>query len=359
MAYTPIFKSGDKSSVKNYRPISLLCTISKVLERLVFICVADHVADYISNCQFGFTKGRSSQQQLLIMLDTIYTNFENKIYAYLDLKKAFDSVDHNILLSKLQSMGITGQLLACLEAYLADRQQLVSIHGEFSGLLPVTSGVPQGSLLGPLLFSVYINDLPDSVHLTKPLLFADDSKCLGTVRDRQISSPSDLQLDLDSLSLWSLTNRIAFNGAKCVLLSFPHGSAPPSHFISGVEIPLVYSTRDLGVLITDTLSWSDHIHLITSKAYKMLGLIRRSFAVSVSNKKSLYVSLVKSHLLYCSVIWRPHLRKDIMLLERVQRRASKFLLNDYSSDYKSRLISIAAKRHSVLFKISSLSNFCF
>ena len=95
---TPIFKSGDKSSVKNYRPISLLCTISKVLERLVFICVADHVADYISNCQFGFTKGRSSQQQLLIMLDIIYTNFENKIYsdvAYLDLKKAFDSVDHN------------------------------------------------------------------------------------------------------------------------------------------------------------------------------------------------------------------------------------------------------------------------
>ena len=117
------------------------------------------------------------------MLDTIYTNFENKIYsdvAYLDLNKAFDSVDHNILLSKLQSMGITGQLLAWLEAYLADRQQLVSIHGEFSGLLPVTSGVPQGSLLGPLLFSVYINDLPDSVHLTKPLLFADDSKCLGT-----------------------------------------------------------------------------------------------------------------------------------------------------------------------------------
>ena len=276
-------------------------------------------------------------------------------------------MDHNILLSKLQSMGITGQLLACLEAYLADRQQLVSIHGEFSGLLPVTSGVPQGSLLGPLLFSVYINDLPDSVHLTKPLLFADDSKCLGTVRDRQISSPSDLQLDLDSLSLWSLTNRIAFNGAKCVLLSFPHGSAPPSHFISGVEIPLVNSTRDLGVLITDTLSWSDHIHLITSKAYKMLGLIRRSFSntLSVSNKKSLYVSLVKSHLLYCSVIWRPHLRKDIMLLERVQRRASKFLLNDYSSDYKSRLIlnllplSMVMELNDILFFLKSFTLYFF
>ena len=125
---------------------------------------------------------------------------------------------------------------------------------------------------------------------------------------------------------------------------------------SGVEIPLVNSTRDLGVLITDTLSWSDHIHLITSKAYKMLGLIRRSFSntLSVFNKKSLYVSLVKSHLLYCSVIWRPHLRKDIMLLERVQRRASKFLLNDYSSDYKSRMISLNLLPLSMVMELNDI-----
>ena len=132
------------------------------------------------------------------------------------------------------------------------------------------------------------------------------------------SVTTDLQLDLDSLSLWSLTNNIAFNAAKSALLSFPHGSVPSPHFISGIEIPMVSSTRDLGVLIFDTLSWSDHIHRITSKAYKMLGLVRRSFSnkLPVSVKKSLYLSLVRSHLMYRSVIWRPYLCKDIILLEK-------------------------------------------
>ena len=125
---------------------------------------------------------------------------------------------------------------------------------------------------------------------------------------------------------------------------------------SGVEIPLVISTRDLGILISDTLSWSDHIHLITSKAYKMLGLIRRSFSdtLSVFNKKSLYISLVRSHLLYCSVIWRPHLSKYIKLFERVQRRASKYLLNDYSSDYKSRLISLKPLPLSMVMELNDI-----
>ena len=205
----------------------------------------------------------------------------------------------------------------------------------------MTSGVPQGSTLEPLLFLIYINDLPESVSHTLPLLFADDTKCLGSVRTRS-SNTTDLQLDFDSLSLWSLTNNIAFNAAKSALLSFPHESVPSPHFISGMEIPMVSSTRDLGVLISDTLSWSDHIHRITSKAYKMLGLVRRSFSnkLPVSVKKSLYLSLVRSHLMYCSVIWRLHLCKDIILLEKIQRRTSKFLLNDYSSDDKTRLMSL-------------------
>ena len=190
------------------------------------------MAGSIADCQFGFMKGRSSQQQLLIMLDKILTDLENKICSdvvYLDFRKAFDSVDHNILLSKLQSMGIVGQLLNWFVAYLDNRRQLVTVHGHYSDILPVTSGVPQGSILGPLLFLIYINDLPESVSHTLPLLFADDTKCLGSVRTRS-SNTTDLQLDLDSLSLWSLTNNIAFNAAKSALLSFPHGSVPISSF---------------------------------------------------------------------------------------------------------------------------------
>ena len=160
------------------------------------------------------------------MLDKILTDLENKICSdvvYLDFRKGFDSVDHNILLSKLQSMGIVGQLLNWFVTYLDNRRQLVTVYGQYSDILPVTSGVPQGSILGPLLFLIYINDLPESVSHTLPLLFADDTKCLGSVRTRS-SNTTDLQLDLDSLSLWSLTNNIAFNAAKSALLSFPHGS---------------------------------------------------------------------------------------------------------------------------------------
>ena len=327
-SYHSCFQVRDRSLAKNYRPISLLCSISKVLERLVFNHVANHVAGYIADCQFGFMKERSSQQQLLIMLDKILTDLENKICSdvvYLDFRKAFDSVDHNILLSKLQSMGIVGQLLNWVVAYLDNRRQLVTVHGHYSDILPVTSGVPQGSILRPLLFLIYINDLPESVSHMLPLLFADDTKCLGSVRTRS-SITTDFQPDLDSLSPWSLTNNIAFNAAKSALLSFPHGSVPSPHFISGIEIPMVSSTRDLGVLISDTLSWSDHIHHITSKAYKMLGLVRLSFSnkLPVSVKKSLYLSLVRLHLMYCSVIWRPYLCKDIILLEKSREELASF-----------------------------------
>ena len=331
---TPIFKAGDRSLIKNYRPIALLCSISKVLERLVFMHDASFVSNSIANCQFGFVKGRSSQQQLLIMLNKIHSNLDNKVRSdvvYLDFRKAFDSVDHNILLCKLHSLGIDGLLFSWFEAYLEDRRQFVSVNGHHSDLLPVTSGVPQGSILGPLLFLIYINDLPDHIDHVLPLLFADDTKCLSSVYSdaSNISSTSvlDLQLDLDSLSLWSLTNRLAFNVAKSAMLSFPCGSVPPPHFVSGVEIPFVSFTRDLGVLISSSLSWSDHINYITSKAYKMLGLVRRSFSnqLPVAVKKSLYLSFVRSHLLYCSVIWRPHLVKDILLLENIQRRATKYI----------------------------------
>ena len=179
---TPIHKSGDKSQVTNYRPISLLCTISKLLERLVY----DHLNKFIvhnniiSSSQFGFRQSHSTNQQLLLFLHRVHQSLNNKANCdviYLDFRKAFDSVPHNELLMKLWTIGISGNCWYWIQEYLYGRTQQVSINGCLSSSLPVISGVPQGSILGPLLFLLYVNDLPKQVTYSTPYLFADDTKC--------------------------------------------------------------------------------------------------------------------------------------------------------------------------------------
>ena len=209
-------------------------------------------------------------------------NFLKKGYqtdvAYLDFKKAFDSVAHSELLYKLWSFGITGKLWLWIKAYLSDRLQCVSINNIHSDVMPVISGVPQGSILGPLLVLIFVNDLPASVMSSTVLLFADDAKCI-----KQISIYSDcvsLQDDLNSLSKWSSTWNLLFNERKCSVVRF---NTKPSSIIYNYHINsmLISSTdthRDLGVIISADLQWKPHYQHIVSKSYKMLGLLRRLFS---------------------------------------------------------------------------------
>ena len=301
----------------------------------------------ISTAQFGFLKNHSCLQQLLTFLDNVINSLtcnEQIDTVYLDFRKAFDKVPHIELLHKLKSIGISGNLLKWFKTYLSNRQQLVSINGSQSSIVPVSSGVPQGSILGPLLFLVYINDLPQCVPNGKVYLFADDTKC-----SHPISTTFDcdqLQANLTSLSDWSTKWSLHFNASKCILMQFHrvnHSVLDFSYKIGDQTISSKATLKDLGLILHSNLNWTNHYEHICSAAYRILGLLKRTFSSTstVSVKKRLFISLVRSQLSYCSQIWRPALIKDIRKLETVQRRATKFIVGiSNSMDYRNRLIKL-------------------
>ena len=349
----PIFKAGDHCSVRNYRPISLLSNTSKVLERLIYNKIITHISKYISCSQFGFTKNCSTLQQMLIFLDYIINSPSQTDVVYFDISKAFDTVSHAILLNKLWSAGITGTLWAWFGEYLTDRYQRVCINNCYSDLLPVLSGVPQGSILGPMLFLIYINDMTSYIHQNQLLKFADDTKCF-----MHICTTSDyiaLQEDIIALFTWSRETDLNFNLKKFVHLSFKC-KLETTYTISDITIPHNDSHKDLGLILSENLSWDKHYKSISARAYKVLGLIRRTIASthSTSTLVTLYISMVRSQLLYCTQLWRPHLMKDILTLEQIQHRATKYLLNDYTSSYKTRLVKLRILPLMYLFELQDI-----
>ena len=340
----PIPKTQNKLPVENYRPISLLCISGKVLERIVYNKIIDFIRPKLSKHQFGFLRNRSCLSQLLTTFATVFEEIDNGAVVdivYLDFKKAFDTVPHDELLLKLWKIGITGQLWHWFRAYLSDRQHYVKIGNISSSYLPVLSGVPQGSILGPLLFLIYINDLPEQIDYSSCLLFADDTKLLGTIRTE--SDCIELQKDLDALDNWCKLWRLKLNASKCTTLklSLAHSShhRQYQYCIDGTVIPYQEKQRDLGIIVKNDLSWTEHYNIICRKAYQSLNLIRRTFKQTMTTqvKRCLYLTLVRSHLAYCSQIWRPRLVKDTLNLERIQRKATKYILNNYVVDYKVRL----------------------
>ena len=214
----------------------------------------------------------------------------------------------------------------------------VKIGDSYSELCNVLSGVPQGSVLGPLLFVIFINDLPECIQSAIPFIFADDTKCLHVIRSTE--DTKKLQADINNASNWSITSDLLFNESKFIHLRFYFKTTTdlPTYTINGNSIKSVLQHKDLGVTFSSDFNWSAHYNIITTKAYKTLGLIRQTFkTICINAKKQLYISLVWSQLLYCSQLWRPQLIKDITMLEHIQHRATKYTLNDYISSYKSRL----------------------
>ena len=275
---------------------------TKVLERIIYDKIIGFITKSISNSQFGFFQRRSSLQQLLIFLTNVYNCLNDKIQTdvvYLDFRKAFDSVLHYQLLSKLWTTGILGNLWRWFKAYLSSRTQCGSVNSQHSRFLPVLSGVPQGSILGPLLFLIYINDLPLSTSFSTPLFFADDTKCFRPIRC--YIDTCLLQQDLNTFTNWSNDWKISFNESKCTLLRFcssPQITWQNNYTINHQQLYPMDSHTNLGIVMSADLSWRKHYDLISDRAYKTLGLLHHTLNTtnSVHVKKLLYLSLVRSQL---------------------------------------------------------------
>ena len=335
----PVYKKGDKADPLNYRPVSLTCVICKICEILIRNAIVAHFEenDLLNDSQHGFRQRRSTLTNLLVYMEALTMAVDQHIPVdvnYLDCRKAFDTVPHKRLLLKLKAYGIRGKLLSWIEDFLSDRTQVVEIRGEISESLAVTSGVPQGSVLGPVLFLVYINDLVNNLECFT-LLFADDAKIY-----REIKSEEDIKAmerDLIRLQEWSAKWLLTFNVDKCATLHIGHRNPNVEYQMNGETIKSSDVEKDLGVYVSKDLKQSHHIGTVVKKANRMVGLIKRNFeCLDKEMCRVLYCSLVRPHLEYAMHSWCPYYRKDIEEIEKVQRRMTRLVPEFIGLDYEER-----------------------
>ena len=328
-----VFKKGNKHLAENYRPISLTSVVSKLLEHVICKRILCHLEDIgiLTNLNHGFRSWYSCETQLLVTTNDLLKSQDKGIQvdvAVLDFSKAFDTVPHEKLLYKLKKYGIEGPLHAWLSNFLTKRYMRVVLEGTFSNEVPVISGVPQGTVLGPLLFLCHINDLPDRVK-SQIRLFADD--CLMY---REIKTHLDhtiLQNDLQCLESWAEDWGMHFNAKKCYILSIKN-KLPHAYTLNNTILERVQSIPYLGVTLSEDLKWNNHIDKITKKASRVVGFLKRNLKHSpITCKRNAYLALVRSMLEYGAVIWDPYLQEDINKLERVQRQGVRFITADYTS----------------------------
>ena len=292
----------------------------------------------INSSQHGFRNKRSCLTNLLDFYNDVVNIFDETKAVdviYLDFQKAFDKVPHQRLLSKIKTHGITGKIHSWLEDWLTERKQRVVINGKASDWRNVLSGVPQGSVLGPILFTIYVNDMDEGLTC-KISKFADDTKITGRVTSAD--EKALLQSDLDRLVNWSKKWQMTYNIDKCKVLHIGSNNNHTSYSMNNTEITKVNEEKDLGVIICNDLKPGKHCTEVVKTANKLVGFIGRTFEFK-SEKVilTLFNALVRPHLEYCVQFWSPYYRKDIDKLERVQRRATKLIPRLRNMPYEERL----------------------
>ena len=337
---TPLFKKGSKNEPGNYRPISLTSVPGKILESIIADSISSHLEanNLLIGSQHGFRNGRSCLTNLLEFFHDMFSTLDKSRaidILYLDFKKAFDKVPHKRLMKKVRSLGITGEVGDWIEDWLSGRKQRVVINGLSSGWRDVTSGVPQGSVLGPLLFIIYINDL-DLGLISKISKFADDTKMGVNANDKE--SIKQLQIDLDKIGEWSQKWQMPFNVEKCKVMHIGYKNTNADYSLLGKKIESCNEEKDLGVIISKDLQFSKQCTEVEKKAQKLLGYIKRQFNTRKKDTiLTLYNALVRPHLEYAVQFWSPTQRKDIEKLESVQARATKLIPSIRHLGYQKRL----------------------
>jgi len=328
----PIFKSGDPNNVNNYRPISLLSSISKVFEK----CMATRLMEFIARheilyqYQFGFRPNHSTNMALHLLVDKISQALdknESFVGVALDFSKAFDTVNYPILLRKLERYGIRGTAASWFSSYLHDRHQFVAAEKSKSSLLPITCGVPQGSVLGPILFLLYINDLPQSSNLL-PIIFADDTNVFCSGKNNA-SCVAHLNSQLVGLVRWIRANKLSLNVEKSHFIAFAkskRNNYAPEVEIDGKKVQRVSSIKFLGVIIDEKLSWNEHVAFVRGKISRSIGML--CVARSLLNKAiltNLYYTFLHPFFTYCLDVWGRCSSHLFQSLFKIQKRAIRVI----------------------------------
>lgn len=339
-----LHKGGDKNEISNYRPISVLPIFSKGLEKLI-ACRLEHFLlkhSVITDAQFGFRKGKSTESALLLQKEIIVQNIENKLLTlgiFIDFSKAFDCLNHTTLLDKLSCYGMRGVSSSLLQSYLENRKQSVIIDGHLSSPQDIKCGVPQGSILGPLLFNIYINDIVNLNHDVRYIIYADDTSVLLTS-----SSVDELVVKannfLSAFSKWSSVNGLLINIKKTKGVLFHPINKPVNAMndimINGHSIELVNEHKTLGVIFSQNLTWDSQVNLLINKLNKVVGALSRCRTIlPVSIKLQIYYSLFNSYINYCHLVWGNTTKSNLNKIFILQKKMLRCIANvDYFSHTK-------------------------
>ena len=325
----PVFKKGDSMLLENYRPISVLPSLSKIFEKVMHIQLNDHFKPLLYESQYGFRANHSTELAAIENIDIVIDAMEKgdlPLNIFLDLSKAFDTIDHDILLYKLFNYGIRGNSYNLCKSYLSNRHQYVQLNEVKSKMSLIKTGVPQGSILGPLFFLIYINDFHRSTNMFKFIIYADDTTLSAVISFNNLSATENLiNMELKKISNWLKINKLSLNAKKTKFMNFHTVNKRVQNFhllLDSQEIESVNTFDYLGITLDKHLSWKPHIEKISKKISKIISILSYlKHFIPTKILLTIYNSLILPHISYGLLLWAPRLK----LIEKLQKRALRII----------------------------------